>query len=54
MHYSALITPLGLLASTAIAARVVPGATWTDTSGNVIQGHGAGILKVNSREDAAI
>lgn len=25
---------------------IVPGATWTDTSGNVIQAHGAGILKV--------
>ncbi|CAL1704333.1 unnamed protein product [Somion occarium] len=27
---------------------IVPGATWTDTSGNVIQAHGAGILKVGS------
>lgn len=26
---------------------IVPGATWTDTSGNVIQAHGAGILKVS-------
>ena len=25
---------------------IVSGATWTDTSGNVIQAHGAGILKV--------
>ncbi|VDB94873.1 unnamed protein product [Peniophora sp. CBMAI 1063] len=47
MYYSALLAPL-LLASTAIAARIVPGATWTDTSGNVIQAHGAGILKVGS------
>ncbi|KAH8120507.1 Arabinanase/levansucrase/invertase [Phellopilus nigrolimitatus] len=27
---------------------IVPGAAWTDTSGNVIQGHSAGILKVGS------
>lgn len=25
---------------------IVPGAAWTDTSGNSIQAHGAGILKV--------
>ncbi|THH11773.1 hypothetical protein EW145_g443 [Phellinidium pouzarii] len=25
---------------------IVPGAAWTDTSGNIIQAHGAGILKV--------
>ncbi|KAF5392556.1 hypothetical protein D9757_002173 [Collybiopsis confluens] len=30
------------------AAVIVPGATWLDTSGNVIQAHGAGILKVGS------
>ncbi|KAF9569839.1 galactan 1,3-beta-galactosidase [Agrocybe pediades] len=30
------------------AAVIVPGATWTDTNGNVIQAHGAGILKVGS------
>ncbi|EJD04256.1 Arabinanase/levansucrase/invertase [Fomitiporia mediterranea MF3/22] len=27
---------------------IVPGAAWTDTSGNIIQAHGAGILKVGS------
>ncbi|TDL17726.1 Arabinanase/levansucrase/invertase [Rickenella mellea] len=27
---------------------IVPGATWTDTSGNVIQAHGGGFLKVGS------
>ncbi|KAI0321793.1 galactan 1,3-beta-galactosidase [Amylostereum chailletii] len=27
---------------------IVPGATWTDTSGTVIQAHGGGILKVDS------
>ena len=26
---------------------IVPDATWTDTDGNIIQAHGAGILKVN-------
>ncbi len=31
---------------TAHAGLVVPGATWTDTSGNVIQAHGGGFLKV--------
>ncbi|KAG6891103.1 hypothetical protein C0995_014193 [Termitomyces sp. Mi166 len=27
---------------------IVPGATWTDTAGNVIQAHGGGFLKVGS------
>lgn len=26
---------------------IVPGAPWKDTSGNAIQAHGAGILKVH-------
>ncbi len=30
----------------AFGAVIVPGATWTDTSGNVIQAHGGGFLKV--------
>ncbi|KAF9458757.1 galactan 1,3-beta-galactosidase [Collybia nuda] len=30
------------------AAVIVPGATWTDTSGTVIQAHGGGFLKVGS------
>jgi hypothetical protein len=30
------------------AGVIVPGATWTDTSGNVIQAHGGGFLKVGS------
>lgn len=35
------------LAWTATAESViVPGAAWTDTSGNTIQAHGAGIFKV--------
>ena len=45
MHYSALLAPF-LLATAASAALVVPGATWTDTSGNSLQAHGAGIIKV--------
>jgi hypothetical protein len=47
MNYLAqliLLLALGLVR----AAVIVPGATWTDTSGNVIQAHGAGILKVDS------
>ncbi|TFK76713.1 galactan 1,3-beta-galactosidase [Pluteus cervinus] len=41
---------VSLLALVAIAqaAVIVPGATWTDTSGNAIQAHGGGILKVDS------
>ena len=36
-----------LLASRCSAAVIVPGATWTDTNGNVIQAHGGGLLKVS-------
>ncbi|KAJ7480145.1 galactan 1,3-beta-galactosidase [Mycena galericulata] len=39
------IPALSLLARATV---IVPGATWTDTSGTVIQGHGAGFLKVGS------
>ncbi|TFK97512.1 galactan 1,3-beta-galactosidase [Pterulicium gracile] len=45
----ALLTSTSLLGGAVQAASViVPGAAWTDTSGNVIQAHGAGILKVGS------
>lgn len=38
----------GLVASIATAESViVPGAAWTDTAGNIIQAHGAGLLKVS-------
>ncbi|KAJ3790666.1 Arabinanase/levansucrase/invertase [Lentinula aff. detonsa] len=39
-----------LLAATLLtqAAVIVPGASWTDTEGNVIQAHGGGFLKVDS------
>ncbi|KAH8834912.1 galactan 1,3-beta-galactosidase [Flagelloscypha sp. PMI_526] len=39
---------LGSIALNALGAVIVPGAAWTDTSGNVIQAHGGGILKVGS------
>ncbi|KAH8107144.1 glycosyl hydrolase [Cristinia sonorae] len=47
---SFLPSVLLFLASCAYAQNnvIVPGATWTDTSGNLIQAHGAGILKVGS------
>lgn len=44
-----LLSALGFFAlSVTHAAVIVPGATWTDTSGNVIQAHGGGFLKVGS------
>lgn len=43
--FAQLIT-LFMLQLIAHAAVIVPGATWTDTSGNVIQAHGGGFLKV--------
>lgn len=47
----ALLTSTSLLGGAVQAASViVPGAAWTDTSGNVIQAHGAGILKVSTAE----
>ncbi|TFK57697.1 galactan 1,3-beta-galactosidase [Heliocybe sulcata] len=43
---------LAVIASLVLLVRaesvIVPGATWTDTSGNAIQAHGGGILKVGS------
>ncbi|KAF9258587.1 galactan 1,3-beta-galactosidase [Marasmius fiardii PR-910] len=47
-NWASLFSSLCLLLSVAQAAVIVPGATWTDTSGNVIQAHGGGILKVGS------
>ena len=38
---------LSLIAVTRAETQIVSGAAWTDTSGNIIQAHGAGILKVN-------
>jgi hypothetical protein len=42
-----LIT-VAICAARSLGAVIVPGATWTDTSGNVIQAHGGGFLKVGS------
>ncbi|KAJ6519335.1 galactan 1,3-beta-galactosidase [Mycena sanguinolenta] len=46
MRFSLLAVPV--LSIVAQATVIVPGATWTDTSGNVIQAHGGGFLKVGS------
>ncbi|GLB36530.1 putative glycosyl hydrolases family 43 [Lyophyllum shimeji] len=49
MNFS-LVSLLGFVALSTVtyAAVIVPGATWTDTSGNVIQAHGGGFLKIGS------
>jgi hypothetical protein len=44
MRFSLLAIPA--ISLVAQATVIVPGATWTDTSGNVIQAHGGGFLKV--------
>jgi hypothetical protein len=45
MRLTSLLT-LPAISIVAQAAVIVPGATWTDTSGTVIQAHGGGFLKV--------
>ncbi|KAL5534523.1 hypothetical protein ACEPAG_986 [Sanghuangporus baumii] len=47
LHYvlSALSAWAALVSAETV---IVPGAAWTDTSGDIIQAHGAGILKVGS------
>ncbi|KAI0043240.1 carbohydrate-binding module family 35 protein [Auriscalpium vulgare] len=47
LPHLALVSVLGASAAHA-QVDIVSGARWTDTSGNTIQGHGAGILKVGS------
>lgn len=51
--FSLIVPALGLLAVSPVRAAntadIVSGAAWTDTDGNVIQGHGAGILKVGQK-----
>lgn len=44
----ALVSLLVALVATSACAQnvIVPGAVWKDTSGNTIQAHGAGLLKV--------
>jgi len=48
-HWTLLLYFLRLTVSLALvhAAVIVPGATWTDTGGNVIQAHGGGFLKAS-------
>ncbi|KXN81091.1 hypothetical protein AN958_06044 [Leucoagaricus sp. SymC.cos] len=41
-------TVVAIRAARVLGAVIVPGATWTDTSGNDIQAHGGGFLKVGS------
>ncbi|KAF9454978.1 carbohydrate-binding module family 35 protein [Macrolepiota fuliginosa MF-IS2] len=48
MHLKYSLVVGAIAASCAFAGVIVPGATWTDTSGNVIQAHGGGFLKVGS------
>lgn len=48
MFSARLLSLLSLVAATFAETVIVSGATWTDTSGNPIQAHGAGILKVGS------
>jgi len=49
LRISYLILIVSILLSLVVAENViVSGATWTDTSGNVIQAHGGGFLKVGS------
>ena len=48
---SLILLQVVLLAASVLAQNnlIVPGAAWKDTSGNAIQAHGAGILKVRIR-----
>ncbi|KAF5356070.1 hypothetical protein D9756_004010 [Leucocoprinus leucothites] len=48
MQFRALLVTVAICLARVLGAVIVPGATWTDTSGNVIQAHGGGFLKVGS------
>ena len=37
-----------LNAYAAVPSGIIPGGSWTDTSGNSLQAHGAGLIKVGS------
>lgn len=54
MFSARLLSLLSLVAATFAETVIVPGATWTDTSGNPIQAHGAGMLKVRAGSVALI
>ena len=45
---SLLLGALAAITSVLGQSVIVPGARWTDTSGNAIQAHGAGIFKVRT------
>jgi hypothetical protein len=51
MRWTSLLSIFASLALAKAGSVIVPGATWTDTSGNVIQAHGGGILKVGILSD---
>lgn len=48
MAIALFIVACAVATTCGLAAVIVPGAAWTDTSGNVIQAHGGGFLKVGS------
>lgn len=45
---SVLVIAISLARWVSTESVIVPGAAWTDTSGNTIQAHGAGIIKAGS------
>lgn len=51
MNYLRRLVGVLSILSVAYSAVIVPGATWTDTSGNTIQAHGGGFLKVSAPID---
>lgn len=52
MQLQTLLTIAAICVTCALGAVIVPGATWTDTSGDVIQAHGGGFLKVRIFTDS--
>lgn len=48
MQVKHILITAAICAARALGAVIVPGATWADTSGNVIQAHGGGFLKVGN------
>jgi len=47
MQLQASLITAAIYVTCSLGTVIVPGATWTDTSGNVIQAHGGGFLKVS-------
>ena len=45
-NFVKVLVALALTRTITAESVIVPGAAWTDTSGNIIQAHGAGIFKV--------